>query len=419
RQHLENLRVPRRRLAPRRRRPKHFCTNLIKLPVAPFLWTLAAKLRPNVIKLAEPALPQLVLDVSPHHPRGIFRSQRERLPVVGLRPSPILPRIHFLGDDIRLFPPPAREEFRRLEDRRPNLLKVVRAKHLAHLRLDEVPHPRLRRQQISRSPNSLDHAVANSPFLVFPVPSSYLPSLVILSEAKDLCTPQTAPSANTHLENLVIPTRERSEARRNLLFRRLPLSADQLLSANCPPLLQICLFVPQIIPRITQDGLLIRRLQLPPEFSRRSHPQRSRFHHRFLRNQRPGRNNRPRPNPRAIQNNRSHPDQAAIFNHAPMQRHRMSDRHILPENHPVQFLHAMQYRAILNIRVRSDPDGMHIPAYHRVHPNAGMFPQHHVPDNLRRRIDITRSRHNRGHPLIRPNHSASLTEGKSRAAAED
>src|SRR5579863_8151132 len=76
RQQFQNLGVTRRRLASRARWTDDLRSDLIELTVSSFLRTLAAKLRPDVIKLVQAALPKLVLDVSANDPCGVLRAQR-------------------------------------------------------------------------------------------------------------------------------------------------------------------------------------------------------------------------------------------------------------------------------------------------------------------------------------------------------
>src|ERR1044071_7118080 len=106
-----------------------------------------------------------------------------------------------------------------------------------------------------------------------------------------------------------------------------------MLSANCQsllllPLLQIRLFIPQIVIRITHDALSVARFQLATKFAGGTHPQRSWFHDRFLRNQGSGGDDRTGPDARAIQDDRAHADQAAVFDGATMQRYRVAYRDV-------------------------------------------------------------------------------------------
>src|SRR5262249_48171734 len=132
RQHLQQLRIARRRLAPGRRRANDLRADLIKLPVASLLRPLPPELRANVIELVEAAVPKLVLDVSANHASSIFRAKRQRLSFITLSASSVFPRVHLFRNDVRLFAYPTRKQLRRLEDRRANFLEVVSAKHFAH-----------------------------------------------------------------------------------------------------------------------------------------------------------------------------------------------------------------------------------------------------------------------------------------------
>src|SRR5207342_289855 len=103
-------------LAACRRRTDHFSADLIELPVAALLRTLASKLRADVVKLVQAPVPKLVLYVRAYHARGILGTQRQRLSLLTCRARAILPRVHFLGDDVGLFPDPAREQRRLFEN---------------------------------------------------------------------------------------------------------------------------------------------------------------------------------------------------------------------------------------------------------------------------------------------------------------
>src|ERR1700676_2266468 len=159
RKHLQNFRIARWRLAPRRRRTDYFRSDLIKLPVPPLLRSLPAKLRTNVVELVEPPIPEFVLDVGPHYTGCIFGTQRQHLPLLAVCPWPVLPRIHFLRDNVGLFAHTTRKQFRRLENWRANLLEVVSAEHIPNRRLHKIPQRRLRRQQIACPSHCFDHSV--------------------------------------------------------------------------------------------------------------------------------------------------------------------------------------------------------------------------------------------------------------------
>src|SRR5581483_3611201 len=78
-QQFQDFRVTRGRFASGGRRTENLGANLEELAVATFLRALAAKLRSDVEELVEPAIPELVLDVSAHHTGGVFRAKCEGL----------------------------------------------------------------------------------------------------------------------------------------------------------------------------------------------------------------------------------------------------------------------------------------------------------------------------------------------------
>jgi hypothetical protein len=61
----------------------------------------------------------------------------------------------------------------------------------------------------------------------------------------------------------------------------------------------------------------------------------------------------------------------------------------------------VQHSAILDVRVGSNPDGIHITPYNGVHPDAGMMPQHDIPNDLGRKIDITGGWNHWGYIVVR------------------
>ena len=101
-QHFQHLCIPCRRFAAGGRWSDCLRPNLIKLPVAPFLWTLTPELWPDVVKLIKSAIPKLVLNVGPHHSRRIFWTKCQRLPLLTQPTPPILPRVHLLRNDVGL-----------------------------------------------------------------------------------------------------------------------------------------------------------------------------------------------------------------------------------------------------------------------------------------------------------------------------
>src|SRR5258706_12977503 len=95
-------------------------------------------------------------------------------------------------------------------------------------------------------------------------------------------------------------------------------------------LFQVLLFVLQIILGITHDGLLRRRVvDLLPELSRDTHPQRVRLDHGTLRDHRPRPDDRAFADLRVIKDDAPHPDQVAVADGAALQRDLVCHGHVL------------------------------------------------------------------------------------------
>src|ERR1700727_519180 len=160
-QHLQNLRIARRRLAARRSWANHLSVDLIKLTIAALLGTLPPEHRSDAVELIQSAITQFVLNVGSDDSGCGLGAKCKRLPFITLRSSPILPGEHLLGDDVGFFPDSAREKFGRLEDRCTNFLEVVGAENIAHRRFHKIPERSFGRQQVASSPNSLDHLISS------------------------------------------------------------------------------------------------------------------------------------------------------------------------------------------------------------------------------------------------------------------
>ena len=72
-----------------------------------------------------------------------------------------------------------------------------------------------------------------------------------------------------------------------------------------------------------------------------------------------------------------------------MQCDGMADSYVFAEEHSVLLFHPVQHATILNIRVSANADRMNVAADDRVHPDAGMFSEDNVSDDLRRIVNVT------------------------------
>ncbi len=126
--------------------------NLVKLAITALLRPLAPEHRADVVKLLQSRLLiQAVLDVSAHHRRGGFRTQRERTAVA------IVERVHLFADDVGLLAHAARKQSRLFENRRADLLIVVDAKNLARNRFHLIPDGAGRGKDIASAFDCFNH----------------------------------------------------------------------------------------------------------------------------------------------------------------------------------------------------------------------------------------------------------------------
>src|SRR5262249_20300883 len=110
--------------------------------------------------------------------------------------------------------------------------------------------------------------------------------------------------------------------------------------------------------------------------------------------------------PCPIENYRTHANQTPVSDRAAMQHNSMADGDVFTDKHRMLLLHAVQHAAILNVRIRTDADGMHITANNRIHPHAGMFAEDDAADDLGGVVHITRCRNSRSNALVAADHRA-------------
>jgi hypothetical protein len=133
-------------------RAKHLSPDLMKLPIAPFLRTLAAKHGTEVVQLGDGQfLLQLMLHMGAHDGGRSLWPQRERFLVA------ILKRVHLFRHNIRVFSHTTRKQFGALKDRSANLGKAVQVEDLAGGVLHTSPECRLWGEDIAGTFDGLDH----------------------------------------------------------------------------------------------------------------------------------------------------------------------------------------------------------------------------------------------------------------------
>ena len=82
-----------------------------------------------------------------------------------------------------------------------------------------------------------------------------------------------------------------------------------------------------------------------------------------------------------VEQERGHADQAAILHRTPVQHDHVPDDHVIAEECGEAVLGDMDDAAVLEIRAIADTDGVDVPPYDRVEPEAGLLAQHDIPDD--------------------------------------
>ena len=125
------------------RRAEKLRAQLVELPVAPLLWPLVAKHRPQVVPARDRIVgARVVLDVGAHRTRSPLGPQRQRHTVA------VREDVHLLADHVGLLADGAREERRLLDERSAHLAVAVQPEHAPSGGLDALEAPRLRGQEV-------------------------------------------------------------------------------------------------------------------------------------------------------------------------------------------------------------------------------------------------------------------------------
>ena len=140
------------------------------------------------------------------------------------------------------------------------------------------------------------------------------------------------------------------------------------------------------------------------EFAGNTHPQRIRLDHCAFRNDRASGDDAALADFGIVQDDAAHADEAAAADSAAMQRDRVADGDPVTHGDAVFVAHAVEHAAILHVGVFSNADGKDVTADNGIHPDAGVFANLHVADDLGGLIDITRIVNARRDPLIRAKH---------------
>jgi hypothetical protein len=151
---------------------------------------------------------------------------------------------------------------------------------------------------------------------------------------------------------------------------------------------QVRLLVAHVIVGVAEDRCLVVLIKLAAKFSWGAHPEGIRLDDGFLGDQGAGGDDRTGPDYGAIEDDRAHADEAAGFNFAAVKNHAVAHGDIIADIDSILFFHAVEDAVVLNVRVVADADLVDIAAEDSVHPDAGVFANNYVADELGGVVDI-------------------------------
>jgi len=119
-----------------------------------------------------------------------------------------------------------------------------------------------------------------------------------------------------------------------------------------------------------------------------THPERIRLDNRFLGDQGTGGDDGAGSDDGAVENDGAHADEAAGFNGATVEYSVVANGDIVANEDAVFSFHAVENAVVLNVGVVADADLVDVAAEDRVHPDAGVFAENDVADELGGVVDI-------------------------------
>jgi len=119
-----------------------------------------------------------------------------------------------------------------------------------------------------------------------------------------------------------------------------------------------------------------------------THPEGIRFDNRFLGEQGTGGDDGAGSDDGAVENDRAHADEAAGFDGAAVEYRVVAHGDIVANVNAILFFHAVEGAVVLNVGVVADANLVNIAAEDSVHPDAGMFAENDVADELGGVVDV-------------------------------
>lgn len=110
-----------------------------------------------------------------------------------------------------------------------------------------------------------------------------------------------------------------------------------------------------------------------------------------------------------VENDGADADEAGVFNNAAVYSCVVADGDRISHDDGVFVAHAVEHGTILDVAAGADANGMNIPAQDGIHPDAGVFTEGHIADDLCRDVYVTGIGINRGMALVRADHEVALS----------
>jgi len=124
------------------------------------------------------------------------------------------------------------------------------------------------------------------------------------------------------------------------------------------------------------------------DFGRHTGNEHSGRHHHALWDNCPGSHDATFANDCPIENDGAHPNQAVVANRAAVCNDTMPDDHSLSDTEWELPARHMKHAIVLNVCLPPDTDVVDIPAHRAVEPNADIWAEFDIPNDIRRRRDI-------------------------------
>jgi hypothetical protein len=151
---------------------------------------------------------------------------------------------------------------------------------------------------------------------------------------------------------------------------------------------QVRLLVAHVIVDVAEDCLLVFFVQAAAEFSWRTHPEGIRLDNRVLGDQGAGGDDGAGSDDGAVEDDGAHADEAAGFDFAAVEDGVVAHGDVVADVDAVLFFHAVEDAVVLNIGVVADADLVDVAAEDGVHPDAGVFAENDVADELGGVVDV-------------------------------